>query len=458
MQRIKKKKTSIEKYISMRFIGITFITAVFMALFITYFSDAAIDYDLKSQIRKESRYDYLNIEMRNGKVWVSDNFVYDDDGIIKVVLDSAGHLVRGAYPDRNMEKLKPVTKEVREITCGREEYFTYDRSIIKRDDAGKTRIIAYVRSVVNIQDLSSGYRTLKYASYICAAVIVLIATILASVFSRRIVGPIRQICATSEKIGVEKDLSTRIEYDGMFKEIEILAQANNRMLDRLEDAFDKQKQFSSDVTHELRTPVSVILAQCQYAKKHISDKEEFDEAISLIERQVKKTNDIISQILQLSRLDQDRIRIDFEYVDLRDIVEEVCESEKMHDEKDINLRLSLESAEARVDVGLIMAAIRNIINNAMKYSYDHSDVDVILKKENGFVRLMVRDYGCGMSENVRKHIFDRFYRADKARNSEGFGLGLSIAARIVEIHSGKITVESEEKKGSTFYLAIPEKL
>ena len=188
MQRIKKKKTSIEKYITMRFIGITFITAVLMALFITYFSDAAIDYDLKSQIRKESRYDYLNIEMRNGKVWVSDNFVYDDDGIIKVVLDSAGHLVRGAYPDRNMEKLKPVTKEVREITCGREEYFTYDRSIIKRDDAGKTRIIAYVRSIVNIQDLSSGYRTLKYASYICAAVIVLIATILASVFSRRIVG------------------------------------------------------------------------------------------------------------------------------------------------------------------------------------------------------------------------------------------------------------------------------
>lgn len=458
MQRIKHKKISIEKYISMRFIGITFITAVLMALFITYFSDAAIYYDLKSQIRKESRYDYLNIDMINGKVWVSDNFVYEDDGITKVILDASGYLVKGEYPEKSMEKLRVATKIVRELTCGSEEYFTYDRSIIKRDEAGRERVIAYVRSIVNVQHISSGYRTLKYASYICAAVIVLIATILASVFSRRIVGPIRQICATSEKIGVEKDLSTRIEYNGIFKEIEILAQANNRMLDRLEETFDKQKQFSSDVTHELRTPVSVIMAQCQYAKKHISNKEEFDEAISLIERQVKKTNDIISQILQLSRLDQDRIRIDFEYVDLRDIVEEVCESEKMHDEKDIDLRLSLEQAEARVDVGLIMVAIRNLINNAMKYSYDHSAVDVVLKKENGFVRLMIRDYGYGMSEDVRKHIFDRFYRADRARNSEGFGLGLSIAAKIVEIHSGKITVESEEKKGSTFYLAIPEKL
>ena len=241
----------------------------------------------------------------------------------------------------------------------------------------------------------------------------------------------------------------------MFREIEILAQANNRMLDRLEEMFEKQKQFSSDVTHELRTPVAVIMAQCQYARKHINNKEEFDEAISLIERQVKKTNDIISQILQLSRLDQDRIRIDFEYVDVKDIVEEVCDNEKFHDEKNIDLRLSLENAEARVDVGLIMAAIRNVINNALKYSYENSVVDVVLKKRDGAVELMVRDYGRGMSEEEKKHIFDRFYRADKARNSEGFGLGLSITARIMEIHSGTITVESEEKKGSTFYLNIP---
>lgn len=457
MRRIK-KKISIAEYISLHFIGITIATSLLMAIFITYFSNAAIEYDLKNQIRRESRYDSLNIESKNGEVEVSGSFVYEENGITKVVLDASGNLVAGDYPNEKLESLKPVTKIVRKITCGKIQYYTYDRSIIKRDDTGKTRIIAYVRSMVNKGNLSSGYRTLKYASYICAVVIVFISTILGYIFSRHIVGPIKQICDTSEKIGREKDLSQRIEYDGMFREIDILSQANNRMLDRLEEMFEKQKQFSSDVTHELRTPVAVIMAQCQYAKKHICNKEEFDEAITLIERQVKKTNSIISQILQLSRLDQERVHIDFEYVDLRDIVEEVCENEKMNDEKNIDLRLSVEKAETQVDVGLIMVAIRNIINNAMKYSYEDSAVDVILRKKDNSVELIVRDYGCGMSDDVKKRIFDRFYRADKARNSEGFGLGLSIVARIVEIHSGKITVESEENRGSTFCLILPEKL
>ena len=225
----------------------------------------------------------------------------------------------------------------------------------------------------------------------------------------------------------------------MFQEIGILAEANNRMLDRLEEMFEQQKQFSSDVTHELRTPVSVIMAQCQYARKHIHDEKEFAEAFSL-----------------LSRLDQDRVRIDFEYVDLRDIVEEVCENEKLSNEKNVRLNLSMEKAEARVDVGLIMTAIRNLVDNAMKYSEENGAVDITLTKKDGQVKLMVKDYGCGMSENEKKHIFDRFYRADQARNSEGFGLGLSITARIVEIHNGKLSVESEEKKGSTFTLTLSE--
>ena len=371
---------SIAKYISMHFLGITFATAVLMAVFITYFSDVAIDYDLKKQIRRESRYDYLNIGKVNGEVQVSDNFVYEDNEIIKVVLDAEGNLVAGSWPDVSLSELRPVMKIVREIDSGKVHYLVYDRSIVKRDETGRQQVIAYVRSMVDRAELSSGYRALKYASYICAGAIVVVSTILASIFSRHIVEPIKQICQTSEKIGLEQDLSQRIEYDGTFQEIEILAQANNRMLDRLEEMFERQKQFSSDVSHELKTPVAVIMAQCQYARKHIQDKKEFDEAITVIERQVKKTNAIISQFLQLSRLDQNRIHVDLEYVDLRDIVEEVCENEKLNDDKNIRLRLSLEKAEAKVDIGLIMTAVRNLVNNAIKYSEKDGTVDISLKK------------------------------------------------------------------------------
>lgn len=457
MRRIK-KKVSIAKYISLHFIGIACVTAIVMALFITYFSNAAIDFDVKNQIRRESRYDFVNIKLKDGKTWVSSNFVFDDNGVLKVVLDIEGNLIAGSYPIKALEGLSIAPKKVREVKVGNTHYYIYDRSIVRRDELGKAEIIAYVRSMVDAESVSSGYRTLKYTSYIYAVVVVFIAALLSSVFSYHIVDPIKQICKTSEKIGLEKDLSHRIEYNGMFREIEILAHANNRMLDRLEEMFEKQKQFSSDVTHELRTPVSVIMAQCQYAKKHIHNVEEFEEAFSIIDRQVKKTNDIISQILQLSRLDQDRVHINFEYVDLRDIVEEVCETEKINDTKNITLHLSMTKAEAWVDVGLIMVVIRNLINNAMKYSYENGEVDIALKKKDDLVEFMVRDYGCGMNEYVKKHIFDRFYRADVARNSDGFGLGLAITAKIVEIHSGTIKVESKEGKGSSFTLIFPEKI
>lgn len=117
----------------------------------------------------------------------------------------------------------------------------------------------------------------------------------------------------------------------------------------------------------------------------------------------------------------------------------------------------MEKAEAYVDVSLIMVVIRNLINNAIKYSHEGGKIDVFLKKQEKKIEFVVRDYGQGMSEIDRKHIFDRFYRTDKARNSEGFGLGLAICDRIVEIHRGKILVESKEGEGSVFRVILPEK-
>ncbi|MCD8021356.1 MAG: HAMP domain-containing histidine kinase [Clostridiales bacterium] len=451
----------IRDYIAGCFIGITVITAVLMMVFITYSSNAAIKYDRKSQIRSVSKYDNLYISENDGKIEVSDDFSYEENGIVKVVLDKEGNLLSGEYINDELETLKldPKTraeKTVREVKCDNNKvYYVYDRYVYGTDLGGGSQTIAVIRSMAEKKQISSVYRTLKYASYICGVGIILLSILLSSVFARHIVEPIKQICDTAEKIGINQDLSKRISYDGRFKEIQILADANNRMLDSLEEMFEQQKQFTSDVTHELRTPVAVILAQCEYTKKHIHDQEEFDEAIDLIERQVRKTNSIIMRLLQLSRLDQERIPIEFEYVDLRDIVEEVCENEKLKEPKNVELRLHMEKAEANIDVGLMMIAISNIVNNAIKYSEENTAVDITLFSTGDTVELVVQDYGCGMNENDVKHIFDRFYRADKARNSEGFGLGLSLATKIVELHSGRILATSKEKEGSIFRIILP---
>lgn len=434
---------------------------ILMAFFVTYFSNEAIDFDIRTQIRKESKYDYLNVNLEDGRIIVSDHFIYEENQVYKIVLDKNGEVVNGTYPAEELGKIPLFSnlrhQEVRKIHCKKGEYYLFDRPIIKEGNApGTENIIAIVRSVVNKKDVSSSYQVLKNASYLCAAAIMLIVVILSFIISRQIVEPIKQICETAEKIGQEKDLSQRIKYDGGFKEIAILADANNRMLDRLEEMFEKQNQFTSDVAHELKTPVAVVMAECQYARKYINDKEKFDEEMSLIERQVKKTNQIIHQLLQLSRLDQERIEINFEYVDLRDIIEQVSENEKGKNQKRIDIRLHLEKAEAWVDVGLIMMVIRNLVNNAIKYSREKSSIDVHLKKEDRTIKIVVQDYGCGMTEEERKQIFDRFYRADKARNSEGFGLGLSISSKIMELHHGQIKVASVEKRGSIFTLILPE--
>ena len=108
-----------------------------------------------------------------------------------------------------------------------------------------------------------------------------------------------------------------------------------------------------------------------------------------------------------------------------------------------------------MNVGLMAIAVKNIINNAMKYSKNKSSIKLKLWKEKDYVFFEVKDYGCGMSEETKKHIYDRFYRADKSRNTEGFGLGLSLVHKIIELHKGTIRVQSELGVGSIFTLSLP---
>lgn len=451
----KTKKISIARYISVRFIGVVGLMSLLMAIFVTYFSNAAIEYDIKNLIHKESKYDYSSISYVDGKVVVSDNFVYEENGVTKVVLDADGAIISGRYPDANLVQTEIANKMTQEVRCPSGTYYVFDRMVIKKVKNDKNDVVAVIRSVANRKNLSSEYAIFKYASFICVGIILLVVLIVTFITTKQVTEPMKQFCDTAENIGNEKDLSKRIEYDGMFKEIDIMTKANNRMLDQLEEMFKNQRQFSSDVAHELRTPVSVMKAECEFAMKHGENEEDYKEALTTIERQVKKTNQIIMQLLQLSRMDQDRLKVNFERADIREIVEYVCENERIKDTRNITITEDLQSAEADIDVSLITVVVRNLVNNAVKYSPPDSKVEVSLRATDQRVFFRVRDYGVGMSEEEQKHIFDRFYRADKSRNSEGYGLGLSIVEKIMEIHHGEITVESRTGEGSVFHVILP---
>ena len=248
-----------------------------------------------------------------------------------------------------------------------------------------------------------------------------------------------------------------MEYTGGFQEIRILTETNNHMLDRLEQMYESQKRFNSNVAHELRTPLTVLSVQCEYAKEQCEKPEEMKQSLEVIGRQVKKCNGIVAQLLRLNKLEQGQVKPDLEHADLDEIVRSICEEEEIKFDGKVEFRLALGEVWADVDVVLITSLIQNLVSNAIKYSTKPAMVEITTRKIEDNVAVCVQDHGCGITKEEVKKIFTPFYRADKARNSEGYGLGLALAEKIAQLHGGSIQVESEPGEGSSFTLILPEK-
>lgn len=234
-----------------------------------------------------------------------------------------------------------------------------------------------------------------------------------------------------------------------------MIQANNRMMDRLEDLFHQQQQFTSDVAHELRTPASIISAECQHLKKYGGTINDYMDSLTVIARQNAKTNEIITQLLQLSRLEQGRIKEDFEYSCLKDLIESICEAEPLRMQKQISVQYDLKNISIYMNISLMAIAIKNLINNAMKYSENQSFVKLRLWEKDNLAIFEIEDHGCGMDEETQKHIYDRFYRAINP-GIHGLGFGTFSVQKITELHKGSISVKSKVNEGSVFTLSLPK--
>ncbi len=449
------KKKSITHYISTRFAAIILVMAAIMILFISYFSNKTIYFDIRRQIRRERRYDFLNVDVRKGKIVVNKNFVFRENHVQKVILDGKSRLIRGHYPDKELAKTSVNQWHFQKVKCSSGYYYIWDRPFLKKDDITKKRVLVIIRNIGKESDFDSQYKTMKYISYAFTFVISFTGLLLIGIVSSRLTIPMKKIKDTADKIGIEGNLIQRTNYTTPFKELDAMIQANNRMMDRLENLFQQQQQFTSDVAHELRTPSAIVLAECEYLKKYGKSISDYQESLEVITRQNAKTTEIINQLLQLSRLDQGRIKEDFEYADFKDLTESICEMDTLHQDKHISIHYKLEPVSIYMNVSLMAIALKNLINNALKYSIEYSSIEIKLWSETNTVFCQIKDYGCGMDEETQKHIFDRFYRADKSRHTEGFGLGLSLVQKIIELHKGSISVESQVNQGTVFTLSLP---
>lgn len=270
--------------------------------------------------------------------------------------------------------------------------------------------------------------------------------------SKRMLRPVEAIRSAAERISIE-DLSQRIVTEGPEDEMMELTVTFNSMIERLETAFQRQNQFVSDASHELRTPIAVIQGYANLINRWgKSDPAVLQESIDSILSETEHMSALIRRLLFLAKSDQNKLHAQKESLSLNDIAAELVREIGLLEP----MREVVYQEDARVTIWADYDLIKQLLwihgENALKYTKDGGKITVRVWKDKKYGYVSIADDGIGISEEDCAKIFDRFYRADKSRNKEisGTGLGLSIARWIMECHDGEILLESALGKGSVF--------
>ena len=234
--------------------------------------------------------------------------------------------------------------------------------------------------------------------------------------------------------------------------LEPVSRISRTMFDRLEKNFEAERQFTSNASHELRTPVTVILAQCEYALTNTAaDREELKEALQVVQRQGYRMSQLIETLLVLTRIEQNTGDYLMEETDVSALTRDICEDAAMFPEQEIILETEIrEGIRLKVNSRLYCMMLDNLLRNAYRYGRKKGKIQVSLTEEDGIVRLKVKDNGMGIEEKDLPHIWERFYRGGASRKKKGTGLGLSMVWQIVQYHKAGITVKSAAGKGTEF--------
>src|SRR5436190_4496897 len=274
----------------------------------------------------------------------------------------------------------------------------------------------------------------------------------------RAIHPIEDISATALKISAGV-LSQRINVADTENELGHLAAVLNSTFARLEAAFAQQARFTADASHELRTPVSVILTQTQSALSRSRNEAEYREALEACQRSAQRMRKLTSALLELARLDAGQETVKHEPFDLAKVARDSVELIRpLAAERGIEVLCDFHAAESRGDAQRIGQVATNLLTNAIHFNRDRGQVRVSTRAENGSAIFTVSDTGPGIPTEDVPHIFERFYRADKSRSGAqgGTGLGLAICKAIVNSHAGNIEVKSNPETGSVFRVELPQ--
>lgn len=276
----------------------------------------------------------------------------------------------------------------------------------------------------------------------------------------KLLEPINDMSSTTNLLTVNNLNSQRLNVEGTKNELKDLAGVINNMLDRIEISYESQKQFVSDASHELRTPISVIQGYANLLNRWgAKDEEVLLESVEAITNEAKAMQDLVEKLLFLSRHDKKKLKLDRCKFNMSNVIEDMVKETKLVTTNRIILSDVVEDVVVYGDKQALKQAIRVFIDNAVKYTKDGDSISINCENEDGDCIITIRDTGIGMTKKDVENIFERFYRSDHVRNEKisGHGLGLSIAKLIIIGHTGKIKVRSQFTKGTTFIITLPRR-
>ena len=296
------------------------------------------------------------------------------------------------------------------------------------------------------------------AMFLAAAIAVAISVMIGLFVSRMLTNPIRRITGTAKQIR-DGDLSARTNMRGD-DEIDQLGETFDEMATSLEKDLKHERRLTSDVAHELRTPLMAMLATVEAMQDGVYPTD--NEHLETVASETRRLARLVQQMLDLSRMENHTAPMNIEAVDMVELVRGIVNAqEPLFHERDLRLRFADETQGKmpfiKVDPDMITQCVINLMSNAMRYTPEGGWVIVTVGLDRKHLTISVSDTGIGIAKEDLSRIFGRFWRADasRAREAGGLGVGLAVTKQIVERHHGFISVESELEKGTTFTIHLP---
>jgi len=316
-----------------------------------------------------------------------------------------------------------------------------------------------IQSAFEMDDFYEALHDFALLLFISIPSLLLCAAAGGYVISTLALAPVDQITRTARTISAQ-NLSSRLVVPKTRDELQRLSETLNGMLERLETAFKKITQFTADASHELRTPVAVMRTRAELSLRKARSADEYREVIAEVLAELEKTSGLIEQLMFLARADSGAETLHFSATNVAEVLREAChQGSALAEAKQIAFQeqISGDSMWIQGDASSLRRLFLILIDNAVKYTPASGQVEVSLQRNDGYAVAQVRDTGIGIAEGDLPNVFERFYRADKARTREsgGVGLGLSIGRWITEVHAGTIEVQSSPGRGSIFQIRLP---